>query len=81
MENIEIDIDDIDLSDIGEIDLYELPEDYVETPEQIEADRQWAEEKANCERLFVNAEITRQNKEKKLAKQIERAKKFNNFIL
>ena len=79
MENIVIYIDD--LSDIGEIDLYELPEDYQETPEQIRAEKQWQEEKDKCERLFANAEITRQNKEIKLAKQTERAKKFNNFIL
>jgi tartrate dehydratase alpha subunit/fumarate hydratase class I-like protein len=81
MDNLEI--ADIDLEDIeyNEFDLFELPPDYQETQEQIEADQQGQEEKDKCERLFANAEITKQNKEKKFAKMQEKLARLNNFIL
>jgi hypothetical protein len=53
MDNLEI--ADIDLEDIefAEIDLFELPEDYQETPEQIRAEKQWKEQKDLCELVFI----------------------------
>ena len=81
MDNLEI--ADIDIEDIEfqEIDLFELPEDYQETPEQIRAEKQWQEQKDLCELVFIREELAEKNLFAKEIKKQDKIRKLNNFIL